>query len=121
MFTAKYRKNAHLTPNSTKRSKLTVLVMVALWQIVATAQVREKIDRGVVALILDGGVRRSTVYVGWRLLASDPEDTAFNVYRKDIGVGDFEKINDTPITESTNFLDKSASGGHGYRYKINKA
>jgi len=118
MFTAKYRKNAHLTPNSTKRSKLTVLVMVALWQIVATAQVREKIDRGVVALILDGGVRRSTVYVGWRLLASDPEDTAFNVYRKDIGVGDFEKINDTPITESTNFLDKSASGGHGYRYKI---
>ena len=80
----------------------------------ATAQVSEKIDRGVVALT----VKEGTVYVGWRLLASDPEDIAFNVYRKDIGLGDFEKVNDTLITESTNFLDKTASPGHGYRYKI---
>ncbi|UCC98159.1 MAG: hypothetical protein JSW66_20225, partial [Phycisphaerales bacterium] len=91
-----------------------LLVMVALWPIVAPAQVQEKIDRGLVALTLEEG----TVYVGWRLLASDPEDVAFNVYRKDVGLGDFEKVNDTPITESTNFLDSSASPGHGYRYKI---
>ena len=114
MFTAKYRKNAHLTPHSTMGSELMVLVMVVLWPIVATAQVREKIDRGAVALTVDEGM----VYVGWRLLASDPENVAFNVYRKDIGLGDFEKVNDTPVTESTNFLDTSASPGHGYRYKI---
>jgi rhamnogalacturonan endolyase len=108
------RKNSHLLQSSTKRSELIILVMVVLWPIVTTAQVREKINRGVVALT----VKEGTVYVGWRLLASDPEDVAFNVYRKDIGLGDFEKLNDTPVTESTNFLDTSASPGHGYRYKI---
>lgn len=108
------RNNAYLTPHSTKGSELIVLVMVILWPIVAAAQVSEKIDRGVVALTVDEG----TVYVGWRLLANDPEDVAFNVYRKDIGLGDFQKVNDTPVTESTNFLDTSASPGHGYRYKI---
>ncbi len=107
-------KNSHLLQRSTKRSSFIVLVMVILWPIVATAQVNEKIDRGVVALTVKEGM----VYVGWRLLASDPEDIAFNVYRKDIGLDDFEKVNDTPVTESTNFLDKSASPGHGYRYKI---
>jgi len=108
------RKNAHLTTYSTKGSELMVLVMVILWPIVVTAQIREKIDRGVVALT----VKEGTVYVGWRLLANDPEDIAFNIYRKDIGLGDFEKVNDKLITESTNFLDESASPGHGYRYKI---
>jgi rhamnogalacturonan endolyase len=88
--------------------------MVILLPIVATAQVREKIDRGVVALT----VKEGTVYVGWRLLSSDPEDIAFNIYRKDMGLGDFEKVNELPITESTNFLDRTASPGHGYRYKI---
>ena len=111
MFTTKYSKNAHLKSHSLKRSKFTVLVMAALLPIIATAQVREKIDRGVVALTVEEG----KVYVGWRLLASDPKDSAFNVYRKDVGVGDFEKINDTPITGSSNFLDTSASPGHGYR------
>jgi len=114
MFTAKYCKNTHVTPHKTQGSQLMFLVMVALWPIVAAAQVQERIDRGVVALTVD----EDAVYVGWRLLASDPEDVAFNVYRKDIGLGDFEKINDTPIGKSTNFLDTSASPGHGYRYKI---
>ncbi|MCU0917025.1 MAG: silent information regulator protein Sir2 [Planctomycetes bacterium] len=79
-----------------------------------TAQVQEKIDRGVVAL----AVSEKEVYVGWRLLRSDPADVAFNVYRQDVGLGDFQKVNDKPITGSTNFLDASATGGHGYRYKV---
>ena len=71
------RKNSHLLQHSTKRSYFIFLVMVILLPIVATAQVREKIDRGVVALT----VKEGTVYVGWRLLSSDPEDIAFNIYR----------------------------------------
>lgn len=114
MFAITYNKNAHVTPRRTKGSLLTVLVMIALWPIVSIAQVQERIDRGVVAL----RVKEGTVYVGWRLLESDPEGVAFNVYRKDIGLGEFKKINDAPITKSTNFLDTSASPGHGYRYKI---
>ena len=37
----------------------------------------EALGRGVVA-IPDGGGK---VFVGWRLLGTDPDDIAFNVYR----------------------------------------
>ena len=40
----------------------------------------EKIDRGVVALTIDG----THAYVGWRLLKSDPAGISFNVYRKEV-------------------------------------
>mgnify|MGYP006281731247 CR=1 FL=1 len=100
----------------TSRAKIgwTILAVVAAWPVLAGAQVREKIDRGVVALTVDA----RTVYVGWRLLEDDPEDVAFNVYRQDIGMGDFERVNETPVTESTNYLDTSVSPGHGYRYRV---
>ena len=41
------------------------------------APVMERLDRGVVAVHEPDG----KVFVSWRLLASDPADTAFNVYR----------------------------------------
>ncbi|MBN1481754.1 silent information regulator protein Sir2 [candidate division KSB1 bacterium] len=81
---------------------------------VSPSQVNESIDRGVVALTLEEG----KVYVGWRLLKEDPHDVAFNVYRKDIGLTDFTKINREPITMSTNYIDRTATPGHGFLYKI---
>jgi rhamnogalacturonan endolyase len=78
------------------------------------AQQAEKIDRGVVALTVD----RNIVYIGWRLLLDDPEDVAFNVYRQDIGLGDFELVNADPVTNSTNYLDNTTRPGHGYNYRI---
>lgn len=114
MFTAAYRNQVRPTSRRNGRMELTVLIMVALGPILAAAQVREKIDRGVVAL----AVSEDKTYVGWRLLKSDPEDVAFNVYRQDVGLGDFQKVNAKPIAGSTNFLDTSVSGGHGYRYKV---
>lgn len=39
------------------------------------------------------------VYVGWRLLGTEPSSISFNLYRDD------QKINSSPITSSTNFLD----------------
>ena len=38
----------------------------------------EKLGRGVVAVHYQQG----KVFVGWRLLGTDPDDIAFNVYRK---------------------------------------
>jgi len=90
-----------------KRLCLTILI---LYPIISSAQVNEIIDRGIVALT----VEEHTVYVSWRFLKDDPEHAAFNLYRKDIGFGDFEKINQKPITNSTNFLDTTAVPGHGY-------
>ncbi|MEJ2649798.1 MAG: hypothetical protein P8016_15485 [Sedimentisphaerales bacterium] len=54
----------------------------------------ENLDRGVVA-VKDG----NSVYVGWRMLGTEPESIAFNVYRNDI------KVNEQPVTDSTNFID----------------
>ena len=63
----------------------------------------EHLGRGVVAVHAGGG----EVYVGWRLLGTDPEDVAFNLYRSS-GGGEPVKLNDQPIQDSTNFVDRGA-------------
>jgi rhamnogalacturonan endolyase len=69
----------------------------------AKERVRERIDRGLVAMPI--GEHR--VYLGWRLLASDPEDVAFNVYRSS-GGNPPEKLNAEPIRKTTDFVDTTA-------------
>lgn len=75
----------------------------------------ENIGRGIVAIPLEVGKRvfsgegtfdanQRKVYVGWRLLASDPDKVAFNIYRQ-AGNGAATKINDSPVRASTNFVD----------------
>jgi hypothetical protein len=58
----------------------------------------EKLDRSPVAV-----ARQDGVYVGWRMLGLDPDGIAFNVYR------DGRKINDAPLTGSTNVLDEDGT------------
>lgn len=65
----------------------------------------ELLDRGVVAMKSGDGV-----YLSWRFLGTDTADTSFNVYR------DGEKITDSPITDSTNYID--ASGTVEAKYTI---
>ncbi len=74
----------------------------------------EKIDRGLIALPKDRGV----VYVGWRQLSSDPKDIGFNVYRMEIGKNEYEKVNDEPILNSTNYVDREVVPGNAYRYRV---
>ncbi|WP_066220291.1 rhamnogalacturonan lyase family protein [Formosa haliotis] len=61
----------------------------------------ETLNRGLIA------VRTTTdqVYIGWRLLGYENQSTAFNVYRDGV------LINDTPIENSTNFIDTVSSDG----------
>jgi rhamnogalacturonan endolyase len=77
-------------------------------------QLSEKIDRGVIALTIDG----SHAYIGWRLLGTDPQDIAFNVYRKEAGPSDYKKVNRDVIKSSTNFVDATVKPGLAYRYII---
>ena len=72
----------------------------------------EHLDRGLVALPLDGG----KVYLGWRLLLSDPEDVAFNVYRSE-GRG-YRLLTKGPIRQSTNFVDETTALGKTYYYRV---
>ncbi|MDI6449772.1 hypothetical protein [Anaerobaca lacustris] len=70
----------------------------------------ERLDRGVVAVATSEG----HVYVGWRLLASDPPDVGFDVLRSIEAEGTYERLNDMPITDSCNFVDTSANGKRWY-------
>src|SRR5262249_39577258 len=82
-----------------------LFLFLALTASTAHAQrMMEKLGRGVVA-VRSGG---STVYVGWRLLATDPEDVGFNLYRAQNG-GAAIKLNVLPLTNTTDFVDSTAT------------
>jgi hypothetical protein len=69
----------------------------------ATERIVERLDRGVAAYV-DGD---RNVYVGWRLLGSDPDDIAFDVYRE-VG-GRQTKLTARPVTATTDFVDRNAA------------
>ncbi|MBN2163577.1 MAG: rhamnogalacturonan lyase [Pontiellaceae bacterium] len=60
----------------------------------------EYMDRGLFAMNLGG-----RVYVGWRLLATDPDDIVFDVYRKPPGTKP-TKLNDEPVMQTTDLMDE---------------
>ncbi len=64
----------------------------------------ENLGRGVVAIHQDGG----KVFVGWRLLGTDPEGIAFNLYRS-TGGGAPVKLNREPLTQATHFVDETVN------------
>ena len=64
----------------------------------------EKLGRGMVAL----HSATSQAYVGWRLLATDPTDVGFNLYRSTSG-GAGVKLNTSVLTNTTDFLDTTAN------------
>jgi rhamnogalacturonan endolyase len=66
----------------------------------------ERLDRGVVALPRPDG----SVYVGWRLLASDAAEVAFDVFRSDAADRPRQRLNASPITGACHFVDASAGG-----------
>jgi rhamnogalacturonan endolyase len=62
----------------------------------------ENLGRGAVAI-----PDKEKVIISWRLLGTDPEEIAFNVYRKSVG-DQAVKLNSAPITNSTFFVDSLA-------------
>ena len=81
------------------------------------AQVAEKLDRGLVAVRQADGA----VYVGWRLLESDPADVAFHVYRQDGAADAARRLTAEPVRESTNFVDAEAPQQGDPRYFVRAA
>ena len=73
----------------------------------------EKLGRGVVAVHQGDG----KAFVSWRLLATDPEDVAFNVYRK-TGDGEPVKLNAKPLTKAPCFADTGAEFTQAVRYFV---
>lgn len=84
-----------------------LLLLFLLSGVVANAASRqmERLDRGVVAVNNGNGV-----FVSWRFLGTDDPATAFNIYR------DGTKLNASPVTSKTNYLD--AAGNNNSKYVV---
>jgi len=79
----------------------------------AEFRIREPLGRGVVALPKPDG----TVYVGWRLLKDDPQGVAFDVFRR-AGSQDSQKLNDAPLSTTTDFVDRNPIAGVRNEYMV---
>lgn len=66
----------------------------------------ENLSRGVVAVDIGEG----KVYIGWRMLGTDPNNIVFNIYRDNV------LVNNQPITSSTNIID--GNGGTDAVYMV---
>ncbi|WP_435015388.1 rhamnogalacturonan lyase [Tundrisphaera sp. TA3] len=73
----------------------------------------ERLGRGVVAIRRADG----QVFVGWRLLGTDPDGLAFHVERTIAGA-EPERISPRPLVGATCFLDDRAPGDRPIRYRI---
>jgi rhamnogalacturonan endolyase len=91
-----------------------VAISLGLFVPSASAQRQmESLGRGVVALPqADGGV-----FVGWRLLGTDPDDIAFNLYRSTAG-GAPVKVNSQPIEGATSLVDKGVDPKQSLAYFV---
>ncbi|MCH5174273.1 MAG: autotransporter-associated beta strand repeat-containing protein [Prevotellaceae bacterium] len=65
-------------------------------------RVTDKLDRGLIAMKVTGGV-----YISWRINGEEYYDVTYNVYRDGV------KLNDTPLNVS-NYTDKSGTTGSTY-------
>ncbi|MBN2138557.1 MAG: rhamnogalacturonan lyase [Sedimentisphaerales bacterium] len=94
--------------------RVVILVVAIVSCTTAGAQRQmEYLGRGVVAVNQGGG----KVYVGWRLLATDMEEVAFNLYRSANG-SEAVRLNDVPLKDSTNFIDGMADAAKSNSYFV---
>jgi len=79
------------------------LLMLFISLSVFSQRQMENLDRGVVAVKNNG-----QFFIGWRVLGTDHDNLAFNLYRKS-GNQKAIKLNDKPILGATNFVDTKAN------------
>ncbi|MEN2413189.1 rhamnogalacturonan lyase [Flavobacterium mesophilum] len=84
-------------------NKFISLLMLFISLSVFSQRQMENLDRGVVAVKNNG-----QFFIGWRVLGTDPDNLAFNLYRKS-GNQKAIKLNDKPISGATNFVDAKAN------------
>ncbi|HEX8315387.1 MAG TPA: hypothetical protein VF609_10355, partial [Flavisolibacter sp.] len=78
-----------------------------------TQRQMEALDRGVVAVRNNEG----KVFVSWRLLGTEPQELSFNLYRS-TEISKPQKVNKTPITSTTSFVDDGSDTTHTISYSV---
>lgn len=98
-------------------SKLGLLALLcfllALPQGLRAQREMERLGRGVVAI----AEASDRVFVSWRMLGTEPDSIAFNVYRSE-GSGEPRKLNAAPLTDVTFFRDTKADLSKGLSYFV---
>jgi rhamnogalacturonan endolyase len=92
------------------------IIIAALLALAAPASAQrqmEKLGRGVVAVNQGEG----KAFVSWRLLGTEPDSIAFNVYRA-TGAAKPVKLNDAPLTKATNFQDTGVDFSQPVSYTV---
>src|SRR5664279_5020430 len=91
-----------------------IIALAALLLPAVPAQrLMENLGRGVIAM----RSTESQVYVGWRLLGTDPAGIAFNLYRA-TGARPPVKLNPAPIAKTTDFVDTTADLAQANTYSV---
>ncbi len=96
----------HTTINLFNKWFLSLLLLIVTNTLWGATKQMEQLDRGVVAVKVNNGV-----FLSWRFLGTDKSNVGFNIYR------DGTKINDSPITTQTNYLDANGSTASKYVVK----
>src|SRR5215218_2658715 len=95
------------------RKNFLIVSLVLLTQFSMAQRQMENLGRGVVAVRNEIG----NVFVSWRQLATDPDGSAFNIYRSSAN-NKWIKLNRQSITSVTHFIDTTATSNTGYSYLV---
>ncbi len=87
------------------------ILLIGTTSIAQAERQLEKLSRGLVAVKAN-----NNVFVSWRLLNTDSDDTSFNLYRE--YEGKVVKLNSTPICRATSFLDTQVEHQGEYSYFV---
>lgn len=93
--------NFKLKPNLFKKSALILLFLLGTSAQIYAQRTVEKLNRGLVAMRLN----TNQVYVGWRMLGTEPTDVSYNLYCNDV------KLAGSPFTTTTNFTHNITTNG----------
>ena len=96
--------------------RIVLLFLIVSGIAVQAQRQMEYLTRGVVAV----QAGRDSIFVSWRLLFSDDENIAFNVYRQ-IGKAKPVKLNSKPLTNATSMMDLTPLSDGRYTYLVKPA
>lgn len=88
-----------------------ILGAILLSELLSAQRQMEYLKRGIVAAPSDSGI-----FVSWRLLGTEAQNTHFDLYRTENNVT--KKLNAKPLSNETSFLDKTAEKAKNYTYFI---
>lgn len=96
--------NKKTNQNSLQKLALLLLLLLSTTTQIYAQRTVEKLNRGIVAMRLNA----NQVYVGWRMLGTEPTDVSYNLYCNDV------KVVGSPFTTSTNFTHTTTTNGTYY-------